>query len=468
MKVLLVGSGAEGARLLELLGEIESVELLAVLGTEAHGRTRQMARELLTPYETEIEALARYEDVELIINASENPNIDAYLQLHKPKGAELLDGRGLDLVLELTGRLLRLRGEAGKYRVARLGQEQEGGPRIIGKSEAMDEVRELIRRVAPTPTTVLLLGETGTGKDLAARTIHQQSQLRDKPFVPVNCTALTASLMESELFGYKKGAFTGAEQDRRGLLEEADGGALFLDEIGDMQVELQAKLLRFLQTGEIRRVGSTRSRTVAVRVIAATNRNLEEAVERGEFRRDLFYRFNAFSIKLPPLRERSGDVPYLAWHFLTKAEAKLNKHVQGIDDKALEALSGYAWPGNVRELENVMERAVILCQGESVGVADLALPARGPVLETARPAAPAGAFAARTPAAPADAFSAPPQTAPAVEGDFHEARRQVVDDFERRELLNYLKDADGNVSEACRRSGIPRRTFYRLMRRHGL
>ncbi len=194
------------------------------------------------------------------------------------------------------------------------------GEGMIGRSRQTEEVRELIERVAATPTTVLLLGETGTGKDLAARSIHAASHLRDKPFITVNCTALTATLIESELFGYRKGAFTGAEGDRKGLLEEADGGALFLDEIGDMHLELQAKMLRFLQTGEVRRVGSVQARNVDVRVIAATNRDLERAVAAGDFRRDLYYRFNTFTIRLAPLRERVQDIPYLAFHFLTKAE----------------------------------------------------------------------------------------------------------------------------------------------------
>jgi transcriptional regulator with GAF, ATPase, and Fis domain len=225
------------------------------------------------------------------------------------------------------------------------------GGRMVGKSPGIRAVAELIERVAPTPTTVLLLGETGVGKDLAARSIHQTSPLRHKPFVPVNCTAFTANLMESELFGYRKGAFTGAECDRPGLLEEADGGTLFLDEIGDMSRELQAKLLRFLQTGEVRRVGDTVTRTVRVRVIAATNRDLDGAVESDAFRRDLFYRFNAFTITLPPLRERAEDLPYLAYHFVTKAEAKLNKKIAGIDEDALGLMQAYRWPGNVRELE---------------------------------------------------------------------------------------------------------------------
>jgi transcriptional regulator with GAF, ATPase, and Fis domain len=301
--------------------------------------------------------------------------------------------------------------------------------------------------VASTPTTVLLLGETGVGKDLVARAIHRASHLRNRPYISINCTALTSSLMESELFGYKKGAFTGAESDRKGLFEEADGGTLFLDEIGDMLPELQAKLLRFLQTGEIRRVGSTEILNVNVRVIAATNRNLEQAVEDQAFRRDLFYRFNTFTINLPPLRERRMDIPYLAYHFITKAEAKLNRKISSITDDALECMVRYDWPGNVRELENVIERATILCRDDVIGAGDLALR-----LDDGAFSCPSGVSALM-----------PPQ-----DEEFQSKKDQVMENFEKKELVRYLEKTDGNVSKASRLSGIPRRSFYRKMKKYGL
>src|SRR5207237_9483392 len=230
------------------------------------------------------------------------------------------------------------------------------------------EVAELLARDAPTPTTVLVRGESGTGKELAARAIHKYSPLRDKPLLTVNCTALTPTLMESELFGHRRGSFTGAVADKAGLFEKADGGTIFLDEIGDMPLEMQGKLLRVLQAGEIKPVGDVVTRRVRVRVIAATNRDLEQAMQRGEFREDLFYRFNAFTITLPSLRERAEDIPVLAYHFLRKAEAKVNKKVPRISNDALEVLKRYGWPGILRELETMSERTTGLASG---GTAEL-------------------------------------------------------------------------------------------------
>src|SRR5437867_4906039 len=244
-------------------------------------------------------------------------------------------------------------------------QAQEGDF-IIGQNPKMRESAELVARVAPAPTTVLVRGESGTGKELVARAIHKYSPLRDKPLLTVNCTALTPSLMESELFGHRRGAFTGAIADKVGLFEKADGGTIFLDEIGDMPLEMQGKLLRVLQAGEIKPVGDVATRRVRVRVIAATNRDLETAMQRTEFREDLFYRFNAFTITLPGLRERMADLPVLAYHFLRNEEAKVNKKVERISTDALDLLKRYPWPGNLRELQNSIERAVVLASGRQV------------------------------------------------------------------------------------------------------
>src|SRR5438034_580721 len=229
---------------------------------------------------------------------------------------------------------------------------------------------ELARRlnvpVATAPTTVLIRGESGTGKELVARAIHRYSNVRERPLVTVNCTALAPTLLESELFGHKRGAFTGAVADKPGLFERADGGTIFLDEVGDMPLEMQAKLLRVLQTGEIKPVGDVVTRKVRVRVIAATNRDLEKALAVSEFREDLFYRFNTFTITLPALRERAEDIPVLAHHFLRKAEAKVNKKVDRFSPEALDLMKRYPWPGNLRELENSIERAVVLASGRQV------------------------------------------------------------------------------------------------------
>jgi formate hydrogenlyase transcriptional activator len=234
---------------------------------------------------------------------------------------------------------------------------------IVGQSNAMRQVFKAIERVADKDSTVLLLGETGTGKELIARAIHRLSRRRDAVMVKVNCGALPSSLAESELFGHERGAFTGAVQQKRGRFELASNGTIFLDEMGELSLDVQVKLLRVLQEQEIERLGSTRPTKVNIRVIAATNRDLQAEVERGTFRSDLFYRLNIFPIQVPPLRERKEDVPLLAGHFVVDFARRMGKNVDRIGALAAARLAAYAWPGNVRELANVMERAVILCEG---------------------------------------------------------------------------------------------------------
>ena len=235
---------------------------------------------------------------------------------------------------------------------------------IIGKSRAMEQVTQLITKVAASDTTVLLTGETGTGKEVFARTIHRQSPRRDKSFIAVNCGAMAEQLLESELFGHKKGAFTGAVADRAGQFEAANGGVLFLDEIGEASPALQVRLLRALQEGEIRRVGEERDRTVDVRVIAATNRDLKEEIDKGTFREDLYYRLSIFPIHLPPLRDRRDDIADLILHFLGVEAKKDGAAPRALTAAAMNALSAYDWPGNIRELENEVERAALLCGDE--------------------------------------------------------------------------------------------------------
>ncbi|MBN2579150.1 MAG: sigma-54-dependent Fis family transcriptional regulator [Pirellulales bacterium] len=232
---------------------------------------------------------------------------------------------------------------------------------LIGDSEKMLAVKRLIAKVAPTDSTVLITGETGTGKELAARSIHEQSLRTEKPLVPINCGALPENLIESELFGHRKGAFTGADEHRRGLIEVADGGTLFLDEIGELPKGLQSKLLRFLESGEIRRVGDNEAFTCNVRVVCATNRHLDEMVSEGDFREDLWYRINTFEIELPPLREHLEDVSTLARHLAVKSGARIGSAEAVFTPEALEVLCSHHWPGNVRELANVIEHALILC-----------------------------------------------------------------------------------------------------------
>jgi two-component system, NtrC family, response regulator len=244
---------------------------------------------------------------------------------------------------------------------------------ILGESPLIEEAIALAKKVAPTDATVLLLGETGTGKEVFAQAIHNESKRSGKPFLPVNCSAFGKELLESEIFGHKAGAFTGAIKDKKGLIEEADSGTFFLDEIGEMHIELQAKLLRVLETNEFIKVGDTKSTRVNVRIIAATNRDLQEEVKEGKFREDLFYRLNVFAIQLPALRERRKDIPLLAEHFMQIFAEKTNQRIEGMSKDFLEHLQNHEWKGNIRELKNVMERAVILANGPQLTVASLPL-----------------------------------------------------------------------------------------------
>jgi DNA-binding NtrC family response regulator len=258
----------------------------------------------------------------------------------------------------------------------RLSREQSGRydtGNIIGRGPAMAEILATVMRVAPTRSTVLIAGESGTGKDLIARAIHYHSPRRDRPFVKINCSAIPESLMESELFGYERGAFTGAASPKPGKFEEADTGTVFLDEIGDVPLSVQVKLLRVLQERAFERLGSNRTRTVDVRVVAATNQNLEIALEQGTFRRDLYYRLNVVPIPMPALRQRKEDIPLLVGHFLEKYRQETGSRVERITPEAVEKLIGYDWPGNVRQLENVIERALVLCPGTELTPADVRL-----------------------------------------------------------------------------------------------
>jgi DNA-binding NtrC family response regulator len=271
--------------------------------------------------------------------------------------------------------------------------------------------------------------------------------------VTVNCTALSPALAESELFGHKKGSFTGAVEDKVGLFGKADGGTVFLDEIGDMSPEIQSKMLRVLETGEVRRVGDVTTEKVKVRIIAATNRDLEDAIQRGNFREDLFYRFNSFSITLPSLRERREDIPLLSHHFLRKAVAKVNKRVDQISAQAMECLINYSWPGNLRELENIIERAVILTSHLQIEIEHLPLH----VNPLAQP---------RTDSPSPNSFQSKAQGCLA-EG-FMQAKERMIEKFEQGALSRYLAEAQGNVAKAARLANLPRRTFHRLLVKHNI
>ena len=307
---------------------------------------------------------------------------------------------------------------------------------IVGRSPAMLEVYKLVARVASTLSTVLVVGESGTGKELVARAIHNHSTRAQGPFVAVNCTAISESLLESELFGHVKGAFTGAQHSKRGYFEEAQGGTLFLDEIGDINPKMQAQLLRVLQEGEIRRVGSTEPLRVDVRVVAATNRDLDEEVQKGRFREDLYFRINVVTIRLPPLRERPDDITLLVEHFLAKYGDREGRSSVGVADEAMALLRRYDWPGNVRELENVIERALALSKSGIVLPSDL----------------------------PIDLLGSEARSLPRSGGSLVDDRPTLAE-LEQRYVNLILQQEGGNKKRAAEVLGIDRRTLYRTLER---
>lgn len=301
-----------------------------------------------------------------------------------------------------------------------------GEVEIIGESPAMKKVKELIARIAPTDSSVLIYGESGTGKELVAKAIHQLSPRKNKRFVPINCAGIPETLIESELFGYEKGAFTGATQTKMGLIELANDGTLFLDEIGDLPLPLQAKLLRVLQEREIQRIGGLKQIPVDIRLLAATNRDLKYEMEQGNFRRDLFYRLNVINITLPPLRERREDIPLLIDYFLKKYSRSARNPQIRFSPSAIEALMNYNWQGNVRELENIIERLTVLIDKPVIEREDL----------------------------PADIIGV--SVSPRISADYRTAREE----FERNYIIELLRRTQGNVSDAARLAGLSRRHLY--------
>ena len=324
---------------------------------------------------------------------------------------------------------------ADRYRVSRL----------LGESEAMARVFSRIAQVAETDTTVLLTGESGTGKELVARAIHFTGPRKEAPFVAVDCGAIAPNLIAGELFGHVRGAFTGAVDDRSGLVRAGDGGTLFLDEVSNLPLDLQATLLRVIEAGEVRAVGASDPVAVDVRYIAATNRDLGHLVKEHRFREDLLYRLNVFPIPLPPLRDRRDDIPLLAEHFLAAFSAKMHKRIDGFTPEAVDALVQYDWPGNVRELSNVVERLVILCGGGPIGQAHLRE-------SLASPAVAGGA----------------PKTAEALNELRKRLRDEAVVEIERAFLLEALARNDYNVTRAAEQTGMQRTNFQALLRKHDL
>ncbi len=350
---------------------------------------------------------------------------------------------------------------------------------LIGRNAKMREIYSIIEKIAPTSTTVVIEGETGTGKEVVAQSIHKLSSRADGPLVVVDCGAVPPNLIESELFGHEKGSFTGATMTRQGLFEMADGGTLFLDELGELPLDLQPKLLRALEQREIRRVGSAKPIRVDVRIIAATNRSLEEEVRQGRFRQDLFYRLSVVRLMLPALRERSDDVSLLVRHFLKNHRFNQNSDGQprigGITKAAADCLRSYHWPGNVRELVNVVERAVSFCDGDTIDAMDLpehvreaAHNARGPSAAppeeqlTGSGRAPTASEASQVPAYPPK----PPDELVSGDITFKDAKERWVSSFERDYIVSLLRRNNGNISHAAREADIDRKYFRKLMKKY--
>ena len=328
---------------------------------------------------------------------------------------------------------------------------ERGRPSLVGESLQMQEVLRVIDKVADTPSTVLITGESGTGKELIATALHEGSSRREKPFIRINCAAIPRDLIESELFGYERGAFTGAVTSKPGRFELADGGTLFLDEIGEIPVEMQVKLLRALQESEFERVGGIKTTKVDVRLIAATNRDLNLEIEAGRFRKDLYYRLAVVPISLPPLRERPSDIPTLVRHFVDKYNRRLNKRIEGMTDEALSLVQAYAWPGNIRELENLIERTLLFADGPLIGAADLPQHVRSPGTATPLPGPVPGAL-----------------PVPAGETGLKDIVRQRSAELEKEIITRALEETGGNVTRAAKLLQISRKSLQTKMKEFSL
>ena len=428
-----VTSALDGARALSLIATEEFDVVVTDIRMPGAGGFEVLAAVKARSPSTEVVMMTGYASVGDAVRAMK---LGAYDYLEKP-----FDPDAAALTVARAAERRRLRDETASLR-----RELEGihsFHNLVGKSDRMRDVYRLLEQAAGLDITVLLGGETGTGKELAARAIHYHSTRKERRFVPVNCGALPPDLVESELFGHARGAFTGAATAKAGLFEEAEGGTIFLDEIGELPLATQVKLNRVLQEREIRRVGDNAAIKVDVRVVAATHRDLKTEVQAGRFREDLFYRLNVFPIRLPPLRERAEDVPLLAAHFLEKHARAMRREIGEFDPEALRLLASYPWPGNVRELENAVERAVAISSGPNILSRDL----------------PAELAAPTSSLSPGPALAAMP---------YREVVEQAQDRVSREYLVALLTEFHGNVTRAAARAGLERESLHRLLKKHGL
>ena len=422
-----VSEAADGAEALRLLAATPVDLLLTDLKMEPMDGLTLLGKALEVSPQTQVVLMTAYGSIDSAVQAM---RMGAYDYVAKPfKDGELV--HRVEQALERGKLLSTVQMFAGEF------NERHGLSALVGRSAALRELTSLIARVAPTDATVLIQGESGTGKELVARALHAQSLRKARPFVPVNCAAITESLLESELFGHARGAFTGATRARRGLFEEADGGTLFIDEVTETSGAFQSRLLRALQEGEIRRVGESGSLRVDVRTVAATNRDIRLEVEQKRFRQDLYYRLNVVTLRVPPLRERLEDIPLLAEHFLQRANAR-SARKKRLTEAALAHLARHDFPGNVRELENLVEQAAALSEGEELLPEDFPLRPQRPSAE-----------------------------APALDGEVPRLEEAVLE-AERRAILQARARWPGDLGKVADSLGISPTTLWRKMRRLGL
>lgn len=436
--VVIIGAGKGGTALLGILHNDPTTNVLGMVDINPDAKGLVKAKKMGIPVAKYVHGFLENSEqkIDILIDVTGEERIQQELQNSLPLGTSMIGGITAKFIWALIDARRDKQIIEQKYHQLKATLETSSNEEIIfGINPMMQEIRQMILQVARTPATVLITGETGTGKEMMAMCIQRFSHLKDEPFVKINCTAFSPSLLESELFGYKKGAFTGAMKDKVGLLEKGDGGTIFLDEIGDISLDMQVKLLRFLQFGEVRPVGSTETKIIRSRIIAATNRNLEQLIKAGKFRADLFYRINSFILELPALRDRKEDIPVLVYHFLKLAVIKMNKKVETIANDAMESLNNYQFPGNIRELQSIIERAVILCNGKEIDSSHL----------------PVGVQSSKT-------FN--------YQKGILAAKEVMVNQFERQALQHYLIKTKGKVTEAALLAKVPRRTFYRMMEKH--